>query len=141
MAEALKAAAATTVVFPEPGPLGIAFLCVAESQPPRINSIVPGSQAGGHAGLAPGLELVSVGERDSRQCGYDECLELIRRAGCPLRLEFAPPGSQPASAPPAREAAATEDASAGSLPGAGAATPFGRSTLPAAAPRTRRSSG
>jgi hypothetical protein len=82
-------------VFTEAGSLGLSFVCVDAESPPRIRSLIEGTQASGMGQLEAGMMLVEIGGQPVKRQSYKECIALLKAAGRPLLLSFEDVGPLP----------------------------------------------
>ena len=81
-----------TVIFEQPGSLGLTFLQQANTNRVIVKSILDGSQAANHSSLCPGLALERVGSVDVSTMAYAAVIGLIKmRTERPLSLTFTDP--------------------------------------------------
>lgn len=85
---AVATAGTVAAVFAEPGSLGLSFISAADDLSPRVNDIVPGTQASRHTQITRGMVLVAVAGESVRSRRYEDCIDLIRFAKRPLELQF-----------------------------------------------------
>ena len=83
-----------TATFTRNGPLGLRFAPNEGAEyEAEILAVTDEAQMQQRHHLSLGLSLVSVGEQDVAGLGYTGVLQMLKRAGRPLRLSFRPGGA------------------------------------------------
>jgi succinyl-CoA synthetase alpha subunit len=92
------AGAVTTVIFTEPGALGLKFTPNKLTGGVEVLQVNPGTQAERHTQLHPGLVLQTIGEVSAAGKPYDQVIATIKAGGRPLSMTFSSDTSAPAAA-------------------------------------------
>jgi hypothetical protein len=77
-----------SVVFTEPGSLGLRLKPQPDTDNVRVDALVDGSQAMRHPKLKPGLVIHSIGGEQILGNGYSKGLEAVKAASRPVTIKF-----------------------------------------------------